>query len=716
MSKKEKSQYTTPLENTVDQPIPPEYDYATEQYVKRWIDRLRNSKAQRQTVWDEFNGMNFIQNYETNKRAAMSYAPPRRNEGDDRVVTGVTEDKKETILSAALNYNFKPTIRAYDDNDTFIDELGDAFEILVEKAKRSSDVTYNEAKVGIYEEFFTQGVSYVEISATPKYQVEKIPVASDFEFDVESEDFDIDSFDPELFELESKSAQNPYEEAVKEFKSTWQTKITKTDTMLEASLIPGNAVYLGNYRERYLEKQPYIAIRYETSYDQAALFFKDWKMWKHVPKLMKSLDGMKEDSDAYVLNAWVLEGCGQNRVEIIKCQDKWNNDLAIFVNGILMTPPEYPLTSIDGSQSYSIVDGHCYIVSGQFAVSKGIPGKIKVDQALVDEFYRALAMKSRQSYRPPLANNTGRQISKKIFLPSQITDDIDVDQLKPILPNAMGITGPDLQAIQVVKSIIDDKSFSSTFQGNIDPKSAATNTITAQNQTMMKIGLPLYGLMELERKICEKFIHAILHNWTEKQDEKVDKVTKEIMPVYKNVELEGDLPDGVNGLNMIEYTENQYDPEQILAEEQLLSTFRRRPVRKMYINPKLLKNTRLKFFIEVEAIEKNSDILKRQQFSATVKEGFEIFGRERFNQAFLEGMFAQVNKWSKDKAFVPQNQTQPGPADLMQMMAQQQAMGGYEQSMPPVGQVGINNTIGNTVPNPEAAQPPTPEELAQLTQ
>jgi len=296
-------------------------------------------------------------------------------------------------------------------------------------------------------------------------------------------------------------------------------------------------------------------------------------------------------------------------------------------------------------------------------------------------------------------------------LPSQITDDIDVDQLKPILPNALGITGPDIQAIQIVKSIIDDKSFSSAFQGNIDPKTAATNTITSQNQTMMKIGLPLYGLMQFERKITEKYINAIIYNWTEKQDEKVDKFTKDIVPIYKSIELEGDLPEGDNGLNMVEFTENNYEPEQILAEEELLTGLKRKPVRKIYMNPKLLKNSRIKWYIEMEAVEKNSDILKRQQFSATTQEGFTLFGRERFNMSFLEGMFAQVNKWPKDKAFVTSQQSQMQAMDPMMQMMQAMQQGGT-----PPGQVGINNAIGNTVPNSEAAAPPPPEELAQLTQ
>jgi hypothetical protein len=265
------------------------------------------------------------------------------------------------------------------------------------------------------------------------------------------------------------------------------------------------------------------------------------------------------------------------------------------------------------------------------------------------------------------------------------------DLIKPILPSIKGISGPDLQAVQFVKGVIDDKTISPAFQGQITGVSA-TESVQSKNQTLMRLGLPLFGIIKMETDITVKYIYNILTHWTRKQ-----------ASGYRKIELDSEFPDGTSGRNIVDFTAMYLEPEQIAAEEGLLAGLYGKPVKKYNVNPAILKNIKFKWDVTMTPQEKDADVMKRQAFNATVKDAYAMFTPAALNQEFLKGQFAQLNKWPKEKAF-----NQP------QAMAPQDPMAMAAQSLSPPGENGINNAIGNMVPRQGAAAPPTPEELMQL--
>ena len=62
-------------------------------------------------------GENMLDWHEKNAKAANAYIPPKKNKTDTRIVTGTTQEKGITLLSALLNYNLEPNISAFDKTD-----------------------------------------------------------------------------------------------------------------------------------------------------------------------------------------------------------------------------------------------------------------------------------------------------------------------------------------------------------------------------------------------------------------------------------------------------------------------------------------------------------------------------------------------------------------------------------------------------------------------
>ena len=87
-----------------DKPLPT-YDYtdAEVEYRDYLLDRLTTARDQREEEHIQFDDMGYAEYYDTNAKAANSYLKAKENEEDTRIVTGTTQEKELTLLSAILN-------------------------------------------------------------------------------------------------------------------------------------------------------------------------------------------------------------------------------------------------------------------------------------------------------------------------------------------------------------------------------------------------------------------------------------------------------------------------------------------------------------------------------------------------------------------------------------------------------------------------------------
>jgi hypothetical protein len=420
-----------------------------------------------------------------------------------------------------------------------------------------------------------------------------------------------------------------------------------------ANLITGINVYLGNMREFHMEYQPYVYTHRIIPRFEAEATYGSWPRWKYVPYgVRQSAQNTADRARPY--NDWSLEIVYNDMVEEIKFYSYWLNDYMIMLNGVLMLPCGMPLSALNGVNIMPIVKGDLAPISRNFAYSKSIPAKTKVDQQVFDELLKLMVLKSRQSFEPPKANNTGQTLSKKIYFPGTMTPNIDVTKL-PNLVEPTGVTNAEFQMAQFMKGIIDNKSVSPVFEGQTSKGTqTAREVVELKQQSLMKMGVPIIGVLNLEKKLGWNRLYNVIYNYTDPAKDNV----------YKTISIDSEFGDGLKGKRVIEFRKGALpQSEQVLAEEEIMTQRMGEPVRKVYINPDLLRSLPKYFFIEAIPTEKDTSELKKAVFNDTIKSGFMLFGPQAFNMEYWKRRWATLNGEDPTRAFAPVQQAVPPPEE-----------------------------------------------------
>jgi len=593
------------------------YDDEEKEYYGFLVGRIVDSKNQRNESYSELNDMKYQEYYDGNQKAANSYIAPKKNKFDTRVVTGTTEEKENSLLSALLNYNIRPTIVPFNDYQMEDYEMGKLAEKLIKKSRELED--YDDKRPLYYKELLDQGSCFIEEQWVEESRIEK------------------------------KLKNFNWGNGVDTKKIKWSEKTIKDIGKCTTRIIAGDSIYLGNVREFEIKKQPYIFTVDVISYSEAEAIFQDWSRWKYVPRSVVNFNSDNESS----YRVWTISDMKENMVEVVKYQDKWSNDFMIILNGVMMLPARFPLTAVSPCGEYTIAKGDVFPISKFFAYSKSIPAKTKVDQETLDEMMKLIVLKTRKSFQPPLANNTNRVLSDDIQIPGKITNQIDPAKIQPI-GDTDGVTQGEFAAFQFIKNIIDEKTVSPMFTGDTANKSqTATEILELKKQQMMKLGLVIWGVISLEKQLDYLRINNIMKHWTEPIDTRINQFTNKLEDVYRIESVEGEIEENISGKNIIEFSPDagKFSPEMIGEEEKMLSEMYRVPVKKYYVDPKV-KNFQYNWYIVEQASERDSTDFQRVLYKQDIADSVGLFGPQSMNFDYLRKKFAALSKQDPDKFFI----------------------------------------------------------------
>jgi len=622
---------------------PVKYTDKEAEYRGNLYQKLTSAKNQRDNKHIEFDDADYLTFYDGNAKAANSYIRPKNEEEDTRIVSGTTQEKEGSLLSSLLSYNFELDINAFDKTNLEISELGSTMQDLVKKSREIEG--YEEKRRLIYKEALDQGTAFIEESWYEELQVKKNLKKINWAKGVDIKDIN------------------------------WGEEVKKVSEECRSHLLCGKHVYLGNIKEFFIKEQPYLFTIDKVPYSRAAAMFHNWERWKYVPrKLVES----NPDNKKYGFNDWTILAQEEDVVEIVRYQNKFSNEFMILCNGVMMLPTGFPLP---WGVYYNIVKLDIEPISKFFAYSKSIPSKTKVDQAVLDEMLRLMIMAWRKEQLPPLANNSGMELSKKIYLPGQVTQGLDPDLIQPIGENK-GITNPMVAGYKLVKEVVDSKTVSATFSGEAaQSRTTATEIMQQQKQTQMKLGNVLLGVINFEAQLGRLRINNLLNNWTTPKS----VATKDgLVDAYRTIEI----VDG-GAKKVIELSERNVTPEQLLAEQDIMSVGRK--VKKVILNPKELKKAiDYNWTITAVPTQKENDELQQVLFTQKLTSGFQLFGPQRFNQGYAERRWAEVNKEDYSKLF---NQQQPEVPPMAPQGGSQPSSGGGGQQ---AGHVAEQATRGLT--------------------
>lgn len=601
-----------------------EVNYTDEerQYRGQILTEIENARELRDRSHDEFDGMTYLEYYESNAKAARSYNPPKKNKEDVRIVTGTTEEKVSTVLSAALSYNFEPNFEAFDKNDNTVDWLGENMEDMVRKSRELE--SYDEKRRLYYKEALDQGDCFVEEIWEQPVMIEKV--------------MKDDVFGSNRFATYK-----------------WIDRIKVLNGEAKTNIIDGRNFYFGNIKQFGFDDQPYLVTREVIHRDIAKLLYGEWERWKYVPEKFGSviyteMGGMYADYTMYEVD--------QNYVEVIKYQNRSRNEFQIFLNGVMMLPAQFPLSYVNGCDeqglpNYNIIRLSINPIGHNFAYSKSIPAKTKVKQAVKDELLRLMVLKTQQSFKPPLANNTGSELSQHILRPGQVTDDIDPELIKPIIP-ANGVTSSEYNMYSLLSAEIDELSTSKQFSGQEEAGAkTATEVVELRRQSMMKLGSVLWGIIDFERRAAQLRSQTILRYWTEPIDTRIDSERDELEKVYRSLSLDTTDKKGEKIRKVIRFSENLSDKYDLYGEAENMKRKTGKKTAIVEIDPILLRAVQYFWKVIIVATEKDTTALDRELLFNDIGVAQKIFEPQgiKLNYEYLKKEVAKVMKRDPEKFF-----------------------------------------------------------------
>jgi len=586
----------------------PDYSDAEKIYISNLQKRLESAKIAREQAFEEFDGLTLTQYYQANERTANTYLKPKKNKGDVVYQSGTLRTKMMAFLSNFQGLNLKPDISAYGKNEMPINILGNAMEDIIDKTEELEGD--EEQKMLRQYELLKQGTVYLEELWEERWEIKK-KITKGFLGMIKG--------------------------------VLWKTKRILGTGQPRRRILSLLSVYLGDLRIYDHEEQPYIfTVKIMNRVDVEAIFG-NWERWQYVSKNKQSFTGAS--SEQMLFNMWRLtSGMEKDQVEVIKYQDKPNNEFQIILNGVPMLPMGYPFPW--GHGDYSIVQQNLEPIRFDFAYGKSFIFKNKNLVVLLDEMMKLSVLKTQKSYSPPYLNLSGRAVSKSVFMPGKITRGIEANTLVPVSEKeAQGVTNSEFNMVQELIRAIDSNTSSQTFTGAREKgQVTATQIVELQRQAKVMMGILVLAATLLEKKLEIKRLMILLENWFNPLDEVVDKARNLLRKRYRIVSRKRSIEEEGPGVRMVVPTKTMPTSEQLMAMENKMKGRIGMPVRILALNPAEIQSTKLTWVTTINPKEKRSSEMSKLMFGAEARDALDL--GLRLNPDWLEDRFAEV--WEED--------------------------------------------------------------------
>lgn len=640
----------------------PKYSEEEETYIGNLKLAMEKARDMRDQEHEEFDGMDYITYYQTNERLANTFIQPKRNKEDSNFQSGVIRQKLFALLASVTSLNLAGDISAYDKEDLKIQSLGNAMEDIILKTNEL-DVD-DEKKFLRHYELLKHGTVFVEELWDDKKKKEK---------------------------KLSKKFNGKVSDA------QWTTKLKKAFARPTRNIIPGINLYMGDISIYNITDQPRIFSVDIIPYQQGKAMFGDWERWDNVPKKLVRTD----DKASNITKDWTLTQVDDNFIEIIRYQDKWNNEFALMLNGVLMTPVGLPLPW--GYEEYNIAQQNLEPIHSKFAYGKSLVFRLRNKVALLDEMLKLAVLKTQKSFVPPKFNLTGRVVSNRTFMPGKINYGID----PRLIFNAddkevQGVTQAELAMINHIKETIDlDNTPQMPSGSNHAGKPNVNEILEFQRQAKQLTGLIVFSVTMLEWKLEWLRLKNIIANWFQEQDQVVDEVRGMLKDKYRSVGVDRPIPGEGMGRRIVVPTKQIPSGKAIMQAEQSLTQEQGVPVRLIFIDPDQVCAANLVWQIVTRPVEKKTSETQKLLFRAFMQDA-QIFG-PMLNMEGMAEEFASV--WEKDpnKIFKSQDQQQ-----IEQMQAAQAGQVGPDgKPLAPETPAPGGGSAGGGLPNmsPKVAMP-----------
>jgi len=599
----------------------PEIIYKAEErdYIAGLQVRLERARIQRNKTHKEFDGLTYLQYHERNILDSISATKDKKNEGESDFQSGTIRKKLFTFLAQVNNLNLSADISAFKSDQSRVQRLGDAMEDIILKSDENQAIAGDdEGKMARQLEVLTQGTVFVE----------------------------------EMWEQEwgwKKELNRPFDGSISGLE--WTNNRVKLFEGPRRHIVTGTAVFLGNITLYPIERQPYIFTVENKDWGEAEAEFGHWERWKHVNREKRTVMDNQKPASMFD-NTWTLGELKKGQVEIIRYQARKDNEFQLIISGVLMLPVGFPLSAISPSGEYTITQQNNEMYHAKFAYGKSTTSTLSRNVAVLDEMLKLGVLATQKAFMPPRINATGRTLSQRVFMPGQLTRGIQPGQVRPIdETEARGVTASEFAFMKEIKDTIDAQTTSQTFGGGTEEgKVTATQILETQRQAKIILGITIFAMTTLEKKLTMLRLPNIFANWFDPEDEVVNEAKTGLVNKFRTISVTRSIESEGIGRRITEVNPNVPTAQEIFDFEEKATKEEGAPVRKIVISPEEIKTMKLTWVVNIVPREKKTSELSKVLFGAQVREAFELFPQD-VNVRFFEEKWAEIWEMPVDKAF-----------------------------------------------------------------
>lgn len=587
----------------------PEYSEEEISYLGGLQIRLERARNQREQPRDEFDGMSYTQYWEANEKGANTFIEPKKNPEDSTYQGGTVRRKIFTFLGELLRFDFFADITAFNEHNIEQRELGNVLEDNISKCREIEGD--DEKRLLRWYEMLKQGDVFVEKIWDERFVKEK--------------KFNGAKFDGKIAGV------------------TWVTKLKRKLASTKTRIVCGLNVYLGSINQYDFAEQPYIFTADIIDYSEAQAIYGNWERWKYVSRTLREFS---PGDRSLVFNNWRLLDHQKNRVERIQYQDKNNNEFCLILNGVLMTPVGLPLPW--GYPDYNIVQQHLKPISATFAYAASIVKELRGNVAILDDLIRIMHLIELKKLMPPRFNLTGRAISRRVFMPTMITPDIDPSKL-PLADKeaSQGLQGGEFQFVNMLVRNIDDNSLGpipSGQQPEGDPTAREVMEVSKQAEKIL--GTIITATSLLEWKLAWIGLYTILAKAFGPIGDRLDEARGEVVKTYQSYAVRKPIGNKGMGYRITYPIDGELpQPEDIEEKENQLHRETGTPYKLLFVNPQIVTAAKWVWQISMRTRPKPTDEISKLMFTKMVNDALALFGDD-VNIPNLETEWAVA--WDQD--------------------------------------------------------------------
>lgn len=256
-------------------------------------------------------------------------------------------------------------------------------------------------------------------------------------------------------------------------------------------IVPNEEIYPGDVYIPEVQDQPFYFRRKVTNYASAKATFGKFKRFKHVEKGTRSFFGTEDDGKEQ-------EQDSDDKVEILWYINRPKDQMAMVINGILMTPAGYPMPYPHKKYPFA-KSVYEMFADTRYYYGDSLPHKIGDEQEVENHLWRHFMDSEDLKLRPPLFSTTRELSGQDTIVPGAFATIEPNDEVQTIPELTRGVSGDDMALLEANRRQADESSVDPLLSG----QQAGGDTTATEVRTIV-------GSAERIRGYNEQFIGHLL--------------------------------------------------------------------------------------------------------------------------------------------------------------------------------------------------------------